>query len=127
MQLDNVVTFTAKISLASLPIFAKRNDLAAGDFIGSIEPPAVTARLKHSFEFRGTNTIRIAFKNTEVKSSGGLGGWLDALPIVEIPGLPDAVLAVVSDAQIAAFRVVYLDESMRITRGDRGELRIYVK
>jgi hypothetical protein len=32
-----------------------------------------------------------------------------------------------ADLRSATFRVTYLDENMRITRGDRGELRVYAK
>lgn len=32
-----------------------------------------------------------------------------------------------ADLRSATFRVTYLDDDVRITRGDRGELRVYVK
>ncbi len=51
-ELDNVVTLTAKLSLAPL--------------LGAA-PPAVTARLKHTFSVEGAATVRIVFEKTVVK------------------------------------------------------------
>ncbi|KAH7617667.1 hypothetical protein Ndes2526B_g07531 [Nannochloris sp. 'desiccata'] len=111
-ELDNVVTLTAKVSLASL---------------FQIEPPAVTARLKHSFRVEGAATVRIVFENTIAKTSGGIGGWLDSLPQFATPMLPEFLRPVIAPAGDATFDVTFLDEKMRITRGDRGELRVFVK
>lgn len=50
---------------------------------------------------------------------------LSQLPPLEIPRLPDA-LRPPSDTRSGEFEVVYLDSDLRITRGDRGELRVFV-
>jgi hypothetical protein len=39
---------------------------------------------------------------------------------VQVVGLPKR-------ARSARFDVVYLDDDLRVTRGDRGELRVFVK
>lgn len=111
-ELDNVVTLTAKVSLASL---------------FQVDPPAVTARLKHSFSIEGAATVRIVFEKTIAKTSGGIGGWLDSLPQFATPMLPESLRPVTAPARGATFDVTFLDEKMRITRGDRGELRVFVK
>lgn len=114
MRLDNVVSFSAKYSLASWP--------------GSgAEPPTVSARLKHTFEVLGANTVRITYDSTVVKGSGGLGGWLSSLPEVATPQLPEPLRSAFNDARSATFDIVFLNEEKRITRGDRGELRVFVK
>jgi PAP_fibrillin len=111
-ELDNVVTLTSKLSLASW---------------FNVDPPAVTARLKHSFSIEGAATVRIVFEKTIAKTSGGIGGWLDSLPQFATPMLPESLRPVTAPARDATFDVTFLDERMRITRGDRGELRVFVK
>ena len=113
-ELDNCVSLVAKLSLASLPGV-------------DAEPPTVDARLRHTFELVGQNTVRIVFENTVVKASGGLGGWLGWLPAVATPQLPEALRPATTGARSATFDVVFLDERMRVTRGDRGELRVFLK
>lgn len=113
-ELDNVVTLTAKLSLASLPWV-------------EAEPPAITARLKHTFSIEGASTVRIVFENTIVKSSGGIGGWLDSVPQFATPELPETLRPSTAGARGATFDVTFLDERMRITRGDRGELRVFLR
>ena len=114
-ELDNVVTFTSKLSLAPL--------------ISGTESPSVTARLKHSFSIQNANTVRIVFENTVVKTQGGVGGWLSNLPQFSTPQLPEAIRSIspLADARGATFDVSYLDATMRVTRGDRGELRVFLK
>jgi hypothetical protein len=111
-ELDNVVTLTAKVSLASW---------------FEVEPPAVTARLKHSFSIEGAATVRIVFEKTIAKTSGGIGGWLDSLPEFATPMIPESLRPVTAPARDATFDISFVDERMRITRGDRGELRVFVK
>lgn len=118
-RLDNVVSLSSKISIESLPAM-------------NVEPPSVTCRLGHSFEVLGANTVRITYDDTEVKGSGGIGGWLgNILPGVKIPTkiptLPEPLRSVFADAQNATFEVVFIDDRMRITRGDRGELRVFLR
>jgi hypothetical protein len=118
-ELDNVVELTLKPTLASLlPSFVS-------DTLDARQPQA-TARLRHSFEVVGAGTVRIVFEDTEVKVTGGLGGWLDNVPNLVAPRLPD-VLQPPSSLRGATFDVVYLDDEMRVTRGDRGEVRVFLK
>lgn len=51
------------------------------------ETPVATARLKHSMQIVGGNTVEITFDATEVKGRGGLNGWLDNTPALNLPGL----------------------------------------
>jgi hypothetical protein len=51
---------------------------------------------------------------------------LQGLPQFDVPQLPD-FLKPPKNFRSASFDVSYLDASMRITRGDRGELRIYLR
>jgi hypothetical protein len=112
-ELDNVVELFLRFSLASLP------GVSAG-------MPSATANLRHSFQIIGGNTIEISFDETEVKLAGGLQGWLDNLPTFSVPKLPE-FLQTPKGVRSTRFDVVFLDESMRITRGDRGELRVFLK
>jgi hypothetical protein len=47
------------------------------------------ARLRHTFQIIGANTVEITFVDTEVKLAGGLQGWLDQLPLLVVPQLPE--------------------------------------
>ena len=172
---------------------------AAGAGIAAA-PPAATATLRHTFEVVDAARVRITFTATELRTGGGLGGWLDALPTLQLPQAralsPLAFLSSLclpffvpppnvppppprnpararpssppcpsapsqhahadahpptspthpptspthpSHAQLpealrpppglrsAEFEVCFLDGGMRVTRGDRGELRIFLK
>lgn len=68
--------------------------------------------------------ISITFETTDVKVSGP--GPLTSIPKLSVPKLPQE-LQPPQDLRSAVFEVRYLDRDMRITRGDRGELRIYVR
>ncbi|KAG4997766.1 hypothetical protein JHK85_029205 [Glycine max] len=52
-------------------------------------------------------------------------GNLSQLPPLEVPRIPDA-LRPPSNTGSGEFEVTYLDSDTRITRGDRGELRVFV-
>lgn len=52
-------------------------------------------------------------------------GNLSQLPPLEVPRIPDA-LRPPSNTGSGDFEVTYLDNDTRITRGDRGELRVFV-
>lgn len=52
-------------------------------------------------------------------------GNLSQLPPFELPRLPDALRST-SNPGTGEFDVTYLDSDARITRGDRGELRVFV-
>lgn len=65
--------------------------------------------------------VKITFEKTTVKTSGNLS----QLPPLEIPQLPEA-LRPSTNRGSGEFEVTYLDSDIRITRGDRGELRVFV-
>ncbi len=52
--------------------------------------------------------------------------FLGALPKLELPSPPE-FLRPPRDWRSATFEVSFLDGEMRVTRGDRGELRVYLK
>eukprot|EP00890_Picochlorum_soloecismus_P005904 jgi/Picsp_1/6314/NSC_03663-R1_harpin binding protein 1 len=109
--LDNVVELISKVSLASL-------------LGGEVKSPSLVATLKHSYSILGARTIRIVFEATIVKPKGGLNNWLESIPEIITPDL----LSMLDDSfRSAAFDVIYLDNDLRITRGDRGEYRIFVR
>lgn len=84
-------------------------------------PIEVTATLAHTFQIIGTSGVKILFEKTTVKALGNLS----QLPPLEVPKLPDA-LRPPSNRGSGEFEVTYLDDDTRITRGDRGELRVFV-
>lgn len=86
-----------------------------------IPPIELTATLAHKFELIGTSKMKIVFEKTTVKTTGNLS----QLPPLEVPRLPDA-LRQSSNTGTGDFEVTYLDSDTRITRGDRGELRVFV-
>ncbi|XP_078427838.1 plastid-lipid associated protein PAP / fibrillin family protein [Wolffia australiana] len=109
----------------------QRIDVVSKDFDNIVElqfgapwplPPAdATATLAHKFEILGPAKIRIVFEKTTVKATGNLA----QLPPLELPRLPDS-LRPPSNTGAGEFEVTYADESLRITRGDRDELRVFV-
>lgn len=84
-------------------------------------PIRVTATLAHTFEISGDNKVTITFEKTSTK----FGGGLSQLPPFEIPQLPN-FLRPSPSLRSGSFECTYVDGSMRISRGDRGELRIFV-
>ncbi|KAL3828265.1 hypothetical protein ACJIZ3_017067 [Penstemon smallii] len=86
-----------------------------------LQPIEVTATLAHKFEIIGTSSIKITFEKTTVKTTGNLS----QLPPLDLPRIPDA-LRPQSSTGSGVFEVTYLDSDTRITRGDRGELRVFV-
>eukprot|EP00897_Mesotaenium_endlicherianum_P005175 jgi/Mesen1/4686/ME000241S03722 len=88
-----------------------------------LPPLDVTATLAHSFETFGTAGIRITFENTSVKA----GGPLRELPPFSLPQLPDFLKGPSTRARSGEFETTFLEDDVRISRGDRGELRVFVK
>nr|AAR26484.1 harpin binding protein 1 [Oryza sativa Indica Group] len=86
-----------------------------------LPPVELTATLAHKFEIIGTSSIKITFDKTTVKTKGNLS----QLPPLEVPRIPDN-LRPPSNTGSGEFEVTYLDGDTRITRGDRGELRVFV-
>ncbi|XP_052189686.1 plastid-lipid-associated protein 6, chloroplastic isoform X2 [Diospyros lotus] len=109
----------------------QRIDILSKDFDNIVElelgvpwpfpPVEVTATLAHKFELIGSSKVKIVFEKTTVKTLGNLS----QLPPLEIPRLPDA-LRPPSNTRSGDFEVTYMDSDTRITRGDRGELRVFV-
>lgn len=109
----------------------QRIDVISKDFDNIVElelgvpwplpPVEVTATLAHKFELIGTSSIKITFEKTTVKTKGNLS----QLPPLEVPRIPDN-LRPPSNTGSGEFEVTYLDDDTRITRGDRGELRVFV-
>ena len=60
-------------------------------------------------------------EKTTVKTKGSLS----QLPPLEVPRIPDN-LRPPSNTGSGEFEVTYLDGDTRVTRGDRGELRVFV-
>ena len=46
------------------------------------------------------------------------------MPQISLPDLPDSMQP---PSRSARFTVTYLDDDLRITRGDRGETRVFVR
>ncbi|XP_022872677.1 plastid-lipid-associated protein 6, chloroplastic-like [Olea europaea var. sylvestris] len=109
----------------------QRIDILSKDFDNIVElelgapwpfpPVEVTATLAHKFEIIENCKIKITYGKTTVKTTGNLS----QLPQLDIPRLPDG-LRPPSNPGTGEFEVKYLDSAMRITRGDRGELRVFV-
>ncbi|KAE9612082.1 hypothetical protein Lal_00022304 [Lupinus albus] len=87
-----------------------------------LPPLEATATLAHKFELIGSSKIKIVFDKTTVKTTGSLS----QLPPFEVPRLPDALRPPSNSTRSGEFEVTYADSDTRITRGDRGELRIFV-
>lgn len=86
-----------------------------------IPPIEVTATLAHKFELIGSSKVKIIFEKTTVKATGNLS----QLPPLEIPRIPDNFRPP-SNTGSGEFEVTYVDSDLRITRGDRSELRVFV-
>ncbi|KAL3642068.1 Plastid-lipid-associated protein 6, chloroplastic [Castilleja foliolosa] len=109
----------------------QRIDIFSKDFDNIVElelgvpwplpPLEVTATLAHKFELIGACGVKIKFDKTTVKTTGNLS----QLPPLDVPRIPDA-LRPPSNTGSGEFEVTYLDNDTRITRGDRGELRVFV-
>ncbi|KAF8098728.1 hypothetical protein N665_0260s0035 [Sinapis alba] len=106
-----------------IDVFSKDFDNIAEVEIGApwpFPPLEATATLAHKFELLGTCKIKITFEKTTVKTSGNLA----QIPPFDIPRLPDSFRPP-SNPGTGDFEVTFVDDNMRITRGDRGELRVF--
>ncbi|GAQ81022.1 plastid-lipid associated protein PAP [Klebsormidium nitens] len=102
-ELDNIVDLSIKAPLPLLP------------------PGEVTATLAHSFEVAGPSDIRITFEDTRIQPKGL------QVPEFTLPSLPDFLRSGTRDARSSSFATTFVDDQVRISRGDRKELRIFVK
>ncbi|KAM4116951.1 hypothetical protein ACB094_02G088700 [Castanea mollissima] len=122
---------TGRLLPVTLGQVFQRIDILSKDFdnIAELElgapwplpPVEVTATLAHKFEVIGSAKIKITFEKTTVKTTGNLS----QLPPLELPRIPDA-LRPPSNPGRGEFEVTYLDTDIRVTRGDRDELRVFV-
>ena len=74
---------------------------------------------------RATPLLRTPMSKPGVPA-GGIGNFLGRLPELTLPQLPSN-LRPSRDRRTSTFETLYLDDDLRITRGRRGELRIFVK
>ncbi|KAF9608176.1 hypothetical protein IFM89_007562 [Coptis chinensis] len=110
----------------------QRIDILSKDFDNIVElqlgtlwpfpPIEVTATLAHKFELIGSAVIKIVYKKTSIKTTG----TLSQLQPFELPQLPEAIRPSSNNRGRGEFEVTYIDADTRITRGDRGELRVFV-
>ncbi|KAL3675819.1 hypothetical protein R1sor_025767 [Riccia sorocarpa] len=86
---------------------------------------ATTGPCAHSRDSRkGGSKIRLVFDKTSVKPLGTFA----QLPPFDVPKLPEFLRPRNNcGAETGEFETTYLDNDFRISRGDRGELRIFVK
>jgi hypothetical protein len=88
------------------------------------EPLIVQINLGHSFEMTGPQTTRIAFDKTTVRTRGP-APFRNLRPL-QTPEVPEPFRPP-KDLRSASFDTTYLDGDFRVSRGDRGELRVYVR
>ncbi|KAL5711934.1 Plastid-lipid-associated protein 6 [Ranunculus cassubicifolius] len=122
---------TGSLLPISLGQVFQRIDIFSKDFNNIVEvqlgtpwpfpPIEATATLAHKFEVMGSAKIKIIFEKTTVKATGNLS----QLPTLELPKIPEQFRPS-SNPGSGEFEVTYIDADMRITRGDRGELRVFL-
>ncbi|CAK9214488.1 unnamed protein product [Sphagnum troendelagicum] len=86
----------------------------------------LTACLAHSFELTGQSRgagIRIIFEKTTIRPKGSLS----QLPPFDTPPIPNFLRQSSPNQNSGDFVTTYLDPEFRISRGDCGELRIFVR
>eukprot|EP00878_Enallax_costatus_P022275 GHUV01023620.1.p1 GENE.GHUV01023620.1~~GHUV01023620.1.p1 ORF type:complete len:178 (+),score=50.70 GHUV01023620.1:323-856(+) len=115
MLLDNVVELLLSYGAPQLPFLPKPDPQPT---------PGVRITLRHTYDISQPNTVTIVFESTKAKTIGP--DLLQNLPQIGVPELPD-FLKPPKNFRSASFDVTYLDASMRIARGDRGELRIFLR
>ena len=113
-RLSNVVEIELQLSLANI--------------ISTINRPTVTANLGHSYSIQGASTIRITYEDTHVTGEGGFNDWLDSMPEVNFESYPFFLSYLLDESfRSSSFDVVFLDDDMRVTLGDRQEIRVFLK
>ncbi|CAI5942383.1 unnamed protein product [Closterium sp. NIES-64] len=79
-----------------------------------------TASLQHTFQLTGPSSIRIIFESTAVRPNGS---FPPPFTVFQLP----AFLRPPPEVRSGDFRTSYLDEDFRISRGDKGEVRAFVR
>ena len=74
--------------------------------------------LEHDLRVEGDSYV-ITFTGTKVAGS--------SFELPSLDSLPQALKPPQQELSSASFVNAYVDASMRVSRGDRGELRVYVK
>jgi hypothetical protein len=142
--LDNVVELLAPSlagasALAAAPLRALSAALGGGGGGGGDDDddddptPGVRLTLRHDYEILGggggggdgATTVRIVFENTFARALGP-AFLASRLPRLAAPSLPEP-LRPPRGLRAATFSVTYEDAEMRVTRGDRGELRVFLR
>jgi len=92
-------------------------------------PAEALLTLKHSVAVTGPATVQITFVGTDVNLQGGLGGLLNSVPQFSLPGTDDLPpqLQPPKRSRSATFEVLFLDDDIRVTRGDRNEIRVFLR
>ncbi len=75
------------------------------------------------FVSAGGAGIHIIFEKTTIRPKGGLS----QLPPFDTPPIPNFLRQSSPNQNSGDFVTTYLDPEFRISRGDRGELRIFVR
>jgi len=81
----------------------------------------IVLNLEHRLEVTGDREVKITLENVTARNAGGPARQL-RLPPLKIP-----VLDALSSQGAGVFATTFCDGSLRITRGDRGEIRIFTK
>ncbi|KAG1678400.1 hypothetical protein FOA52_015167 [Chlamydomonas sp. UWO 241] len=92
--------------------------------LGLRDSPALRVTLRHDYEVQGQATVQIVFEDTSAELVGS--DFFRNFPRFDVPSLPD-VLKPPRFMRSAKFDVTFLDDGLRVTRGDRGELRVYAR
>jgi len=105
-KLENIVEVFLRSPLPFLPQLGK-----------------VTLNLEHKLEVEDGDArrVKITLEQVTARNQGGPARQL-RLPPLKIP-----VLDVLSSQGAGIFDTTYCDDELRITRGDRGEIRVFVK
>ena len=113
-RLNNVVEIELQVSLANI--------------LSTIKRPTVTAILGHSYSVHGARTITITYDDTHVTGKGGFNDWLDSMPELNFEFFPFTLSSLLDDSfRSSSFDVVFIDKDMRVTLGDRQEIRVFLK
>ncbi|TMW92469.1 hypothetical protein EJD97_012992 [Solanum chilense] len=112
----------------------QRIDVLSKDFDNIVElelgapwpfpPVEATATLAHKFELIGWFCV-FSHLLDQLKTTVKTTGNLSQLPPLEVPRIPDQFRPP-SNTGSGDFEVTYIDSDTRVTRGDRGELRVFV-
>lgn len=73
--------------------------------------------------------LQLPLKFEAAVCAGGLGGVLNSVPQFSLPGTDDLPeqLKPPMRSRSASFDVLFLDDDIRVTRGNRNEIRIFVR